>query len=318
MDNEEHLVIEDGLSVGTMKIANKYEMFTEKEVDAINNKIPELDERVGIVEDEIEENKNEIRSKRIQGENTKDDTKGTFDSSNFAGQDLGENAPIGNVMHHYTDGIMFQLDNIGENNKILILKNAVNPICRPDKPSNFSGTGDYIVCVKQNGDTKENFLGFVVNKDFGLWWSGTDGNGNYNQPTKLSTNKDANGVPAFIFESYKEHPYFARFLNGGKVILDIRKNGTRLELVNTISGGIYIETPALRFRPTNGTTEFIGDFRVGDGSSWNYPQYITSGTTAQRPTITRVGQQYFDTDLNMPIWRNKSNNGWVDSNGLGV
>ena len=43
------------LSVGAVKIANKYEIFTEEEVDAINNKIPELDERVGVIEDDIEE-----------------------------------------------------------------------------------------------------------------------------------------------------------------------------------------------------------------------------------------------------------------------
>ena len=55
MENEEYLDIKEGLSVGTMKIANKYEIFTEEEIDAINNKIPELDERVGIIEDEIEE-----------------------------------------------------------------------------------------------------------------------------------------------------------------------------------------------------------------------------------------------------------------------
>lgn len=55
MDDEQYIDIPDGLSVGTTKIANKYEIFTEKEVDAINNKIPELDERVGIIEDEIEE-----------------------------------------------------------------------------------------------------------------------------------------------------------------------------------------------------------------------------------------------------------------------
>lgn len=53
MDNEQY--IESGLSVGTMKIANKHEIFTEEEIDAINNKIPELDERVGVIEDEIDE-----------------------------------------------------------------------------------------------------------------------------------------------------------------------------------------------------------------------------------------------------------------------
>ena len=53
MENEQY--IESGLSVGTTKIANKYEIFTEEEVDIINNKIPELDERVSIIEYEIED-----------------------------------------------------------------------------------------------------------------------------------------------------------------------------------------------------------------------------------------------------------------------
>ena len=42
------------LSVGVVKHADKYEIFTEEEIDAINNKIPELDKRVGDIEDEIE------------------------------------------------------------------------------------------------------------------------------------------------------------------------------------------------------------------------------------------------------------------------
>lgn len=46
---------------------------------------------------------------------------------------------------------------------------------------------------------------------------------------------------------------------------------------------------------------------------------ITSGTTAQRPTTgTYVGQPFFDTTLNKPIWRNKDNNGWVDATGAAV
>ena len=89
MDNEEYIDIADGLSVGTMKIANKYEIFTEEEVDIINNKIPELDERVTIIEYEIEDinssldnkaNKNEVFIKE-QGININDfdeATKQTF------------------------------------------------------------------------------------------------------------------------------------------------------------------------------------------------------------------------------------------------
>ncbi|QDH49747.1 hydrolase [Bacillus phage Beyonphe] len=44
---------------------------------------------------------------------------------------------------------------------------------------------------------------------------------------------------------------------------------------------------------------------------------ITSG--AARPTTgTYVGQPFFDTTLNKPIWRNKDNNGWVDATGAAV
>ena len=69
------------LSVGAVKIANKYEIFTEEEIDAINNKIPELDGRVGVIEDEIEEvnssldnkmNKNEILSMANMGQDVKE------------------------------------------------------------------------------------------------------------------------------------------------------------------------------------------------------------------------------------------------------
>ena len=61
MDNEQY--IESGLSVGTTKIANKYDIFTEEEVDIINNKIPELDERVSIIEYEIEDINSSLDSK---------------------------------------------------------------------------------------------------------------------------------------------------------------------------------------------------------------------------------------------------------------
>ena len=56
------------LSVGTMKIANKYEIFTEEEIDAINNKIPELDERVGVIEDEIDEINSSLDNKAKQSD----------------------------------------------------------------------------------------------------------------------------------------------------------------------------------------------------------------------------------------------------------
>ncbi|AFQ96320.1 hypothetical protein [Bacillus phage vB_BceM_Bc431v3] len=44
-----------------------------------------------------------------------------------------------------------------------------------------------------------------------------------------------------------------------------------------------------------------------------------SGTTAQRPsTGTVAGQYFFDTTLNKPLYRNATNNGWVDGTGAPV
>lgn len=48
----------------------------------------------------------------------------------------------------------------------------------------------------------------------------------------------------------------------------------------------------------------------------------STGTTANRPTTGLYpGRFYFDTSLGAngkPIWRNKGNNGWVDSNSTPV
>lgn len=55
MENEEYLDIEDGLSVGAMKYVDPNEIITEEEYNYIKNKVPELNGRVGDIEDDIEE-----------------------------------------------------------------------------------------------------------------------------------------------------------------------------------------------------------------------------------------------------------------------
>ena len=72
MENEEYL--ESGLSVGAVKYVDPNEIITEEQFDYINNKVPELDGRVGVIEDEIDEinssldrksNKNEVRFNNV-------------------------------------------------------------------------------------------------------------------------------------------------------------------------------------------------------------------------------------------------------------
>ena len=51
MENEEYLDIKEGLSVGAVKYANPNEIITEAEYNYIKNKVPELDNRVGVIEE---------------------------------------------------------------------------------------------------------------------------------------------------------------------------------------------------------------------------------------------------------------------------
>jgi hypothetical protein len=45
---------------------------------------------------------------------------------------------------------------------------------------------------------------------------------------------------------------------------------------------------------------------------------VQEGTTANRPAIRYIGQQYFDTTLNKPIWVDKNGTGWIDATGSTV
>ena len=54
-----------------------------------------------------------------------------------------------------------------------------------------------------------------------------------------------------------------------------------------------------------------------DGTSSRTIVPLTSGSTANRPSVTELGTPYFDTTLNKPIWYNGSNQ-WVDATGTNV
>ena len=46
---------------------------------------------------------------------------------------------------------------------------------------------------------------------------------------------------------------------------------------------------------------------------------VSSGTTADRPTAFMYpGRTYYDTDLDIAIWRNAGNTDWVDATGAPV
>lgn len=260
--------------------------------------------------------KSKLTNERVEVLNNSESTKGILELANFAGQGTVSNL-IAFILHHYTDSGMIQFDNVGDGT-VLTLKNAHNPVRRPDKPSNYVGSGKFLALAEHNYNKGYAEEIFYLSKNGVPTWTGVKGTAMFEQ------NKLDDGTYAYRMKINNAHNYLFDILNGANQVFYMQNNvsKTRLDFITPANqtNGMFFETKAggIRFNPFNKVTEFIGDFKVGDGANWNYPQYITSGTTIQRPTVTRVGQQYFDTDLNKPIWRNKSNNGWVDAMGVGV
>ena len=63
------------------------------------------------------------------------------------------------------------------------------------------------------------------------------------------------------------------------------------------------------------TAEAADNSIWGNIESWTKILDKNSGTTENRPTINLyIGQEYFDTTINKPIWY-KGNNEWVDATG---
>ena len=119
--------------------------------------------------------------------------------------------------------------------------------------------------------------------------------------------------------SYKTHSYY----NPHMVTLNIynawlEKN----EFVDT-SQEIFTESEKNKLKSISASANKVIDSTINgniliDGVETNV-YYIQSGTTAQRPIPTRIGQAYFDTDLGKPIWcKTVETPVWVDGIGTTV
>ena len=60
------------------------------------------------------------------------------------------------------------------------------------------------------------------------------------------------------------------------------------------------------------TQRKLTDTPTDDLMTVNRKYVNMNGSTANRPIGSVVGQHYFDTDINKPIWR-KANGAWVDA-----
>ena len=212
------------------RIDEMIEVYDDEEVEV---EFPSLQNDVERIKGEINEisesldNKTNLTNKRIEVINEKNDSKGIVDFANFSGQG-NSNAPIGIVFHHYTDGKLIQIDNVGENNDILTLKNANNPNRRTDKPSEFVGNGNFLKLIKtsfNNGVKKEDDI-FRINSLGQFAWTNTN--------TVQFSNAlfEDNGMWAYKYIASPKRTYFEQKLNGDRIISEITDNGVTVEFTN--------------------------------------------------------------------------------------
>lgn len=287
---------------------------SEEGMRSIVEKINDID--LPTINEELETKKN-LTDKHLNMINDKLDTVGTTNIANFAGQKLGAYAPIGQIFHHYTDGILAQLDNVGENNSILVLKNANNPSRRPDKDPTFIGNGHFIDCIQHNPDGSSSIRKFRINYDGNFYWF------DKKTPVLLYNYKDDDGQEGFIFNMGKPHAKLLSFKTGNDTDFIINHNmaNNYLELVSgNNSQGFIIQSAIgdVNIKPGSGKCYINGEVFGYDNGSYGRLIQATNGAT--RPIPKYIGQPHFDTNLGKPIWCKQYTPSviWVDATGTTV
>lgn len=209
---------------------------------------------------------------QVKLKNSRGSSSGLIDAPNFAGQTDYGNEPIGFIFHHYTDGNLMQIDNVGEGNDIITLKNARNPNRRPDKASDFVGTGNYVALDRDNAATGFSERLFFVSRLAEMVWTGVAG------VAKLWQNKSDDGTPAFRAQTTNQHATVLDVLNG-------TSNQRQLELKHDVSFTRMLFSGLSPLTSGFGIEASVGDVWVlSQGNSAkrvkiNKPIEATSGNT---------------------------------------
>ena len=260
-----------------------------------------------------------LTNRHLEIINDKNDNVGNLNIANFSGQDLGANTQIGQIFHHYTDGIAYQIDNVGENNNILILKNASNPSRRPDKSNDFVGSGMFLQCLEHSTGGSSKRIFSLGTKGEMYWFDGDNS-------TVFGNNKSNNGSSAFKFDVYNKHSKLIEVSNGytTEFLMNHNSVNNQLELIAGLnaSGGLKIQTINGPIELTSGNEQIIinGKPLVYNNGNYQSVQTIKNGTPQSRPTPIAVGDNYFDTQLGKPIWCKQISPSiiWVDATGATV
>ena len=295
-ENLKRVILDENIQVELSNDINKI----NTSINKINNDINEVSSQLNT--------KTNLSNKRICVMNETTDNEGVIDLANFSGQGTAHK-DIMAKLHNYTDSDVMWLDNVGEGNCVLRLNNSRNPLRRADKPSDYVGSGDYLILGRHKDDGSIYYQVLIIDKD---------GNFLFNNDLaltgaiKFDNNKLASdGEPGFIFRTPSAtHNEVLKLKTGGSdrdLFSFGGHNSGDLALINVgslMTYGLAITFPAITetqhlkfgtadnpytvpnvivkpFAPTAITPHFIGQMFVNtiDKSVYMATEVVTGGWT---------------------------------------
>lgn len=220
-----------------------------------------LSARLSKVDTTLAGKSNVSNEKIVMNNDGSTDTEALADLANFGGASVLRR---GFVIHHYNDAEMCVLDNVGENNVFFLLRNANNPIRRPDKPSDFNGSADFIRAQNRynNNGTWQAVTVFELKQNGDLKWSNQGPNDN--KGVKLvNAQPSSNGNFAFTLQNITRNEKILDLqYEEGKSALYITTNtGNRLDIApsNAMVG--------MKLTATNGNMEIAAGTDPSTGAT---------------------------------------------------
>jgi hypothetical protein len=239
--------------------------------------------------DELYDKTEKVSPKRIEILNETTDTKGTIDTANFARQGQAS-PPIGIIGHNYTDADCCWLDNVGQGNTILRLNNGQNALRRPDKPSNFIGSGTYIHLAKFV-DAEQNYRPVLQITD--SYQFIFDGQGFWQESLIFQNNKATSTIPAFIYKTPSASHLDVLQVNSGgsdRKVLSIGLHASGILGVISV-GSLMTNGLSIAFDVIN-TTQHL---KYGTAGNPRTVPNVRTGTATPTVNAEFVGQEFIDT-----------------------
>lgn len=235
----------------------------------------------------------EIRmTERLELINAAESTAGTFDSANFAGQGTATNR-IGVVFHHYTDSPLMQVDNVGSNT-ILTLKNAHNPVRRPDKASDYVGAGNFLALTVHDHAAGFARSLFQIDQNGRLVWTGATRTAGTGGTARLLANKTDDGGYAYAFDLTHKHQNVANMFGVFEVRNDMAQTRAVFRAMTAQTNGMMFDTvsgPLTLNAGQGGSYVQLGGNAVRFGG--NHEITTTAGAVVKYLTVQdSVGGQY--------------------------